>query len=92
MKEELKRVSQKDTATLKGLHDEQEIRDLKKQIRQKKHAGVIRFGHNLKVIGKNVVKVGGAVGKGLGKFVGEDPKRKGKKPRKVEEVMRDMPQ
>ena len=87
LKKELAKYSEKDQARLKSVQDQQEIRNLKRQIRKKKYAGLVHTGKNLKVIGKNMVTVTKAMGKGLGKFVGEDPKR-----RSMEEVLKDMPQ
>jgi hypothetical protein len=94
LKEELKKYSKKDEGRAKAMQEQREISDLKKQIRKKKYAGVVQTGRNLKVIGKNIVVVSKAVGKGMGKFIGEDPNKKGskKKVKTVEEVMREMPQ
>lgn len=73
--------------------EEREITDLKKQIRSKKYAEVVRVGKNLKTIGKSIYNVTKEVGKGVGKFIGENPEyKKGKKRPTVDEMMKRLPQ
>lgn len=93
LKKELARYSASDDSRLQAMKDQQEIRELKKKIREKKYVGAVQVGKNLKVIGKNVGVGLKAVGKGFGKFIGE-PNQKGskKKVKTVEEIMREMPQ
>lgn len=87
LKEELKKYTKKDEARLKIVSDQQEIARLKKEIREKKYVGVKQVGKNLKTTAKNIGTIGKAIGKGLGKFVGEDPKK-----RTVEQVIKELPQ
>lgn len=93
LKKELAKYDVKEEKVTQYIKEEREIADLKKQIRQKKYAGVVRTGKNLKTIGKNVYHVTKAVGRGVGKFIGEDPnvKKGGKKRKTVEEIMRELP-
>ena len=93
LKKELAKYSEKDDVRLKILKERQQIIELKKQIRAKKYAGLKQTGKNLKVIGKNIGVITNTIGKGMGKFVGEEPSRSRSKKRKtVEEVMRNLPQ
>jgi len=94
LKEELKKYTKSDEKRLSVVKDRQKIAQLKKQIREKKYAGIVQTGKNLKHIGKGIGKGFSAVGKGMGKFIGEEPLGKdGKKKHKtVEEMMRDLPQ
>lgn len=86
LKKELAKYSAQDDKRLKVVKDRQEIADLKSKIRKKKYAGVVQVGKNLKTIG-------GAIGKGAAKFIGEDPKKSGKKKVKsVEDLMKELPQ
>lgn len=94
LKKELAKYSIKDEGRLKVMKERQQITELKKQIRNKKYAGLKQTGKNLKVIGKNIGVITNQIGKGMGKFIGEDPNLdpKKKKRKTVEEVMRDLPQ
>ena len=94
LKKELAKYSVQDEGRLKIMKERQQITELKKQIRSKKYAGLRQTGQNLKVIGKNIGVVTNAIGKGMGKFIGEEPNQKGskKKIKTVADVMRDLPQ
>ncbi len=93
LKEELKKYSKKDEGRLRVVKDRQEIAKLKKQIREKKYAGLVQTGKNVKQISKGIGKGFGAVGKVLGKFVGEEPLGKdGKKKFDVDAVIKKLPQ
>jgi len=94
LKKELAKYSQNDEARLKIMDERKQIAELKKQIRAKKYAGLKQTGKNLKIIGKNIGIITNNIGKGMGKFIGEDPNLDPSKPRRktVEEVMRDLPQ
>ena len=93
LKKELAKYNKKEVVT-QNITEEREISDLKKQIRQKKYADLVRTGRNLKKIGKGVWHITKEVGKGVGKFIGEDPsvKKGGKKRKTVDEIMRELPQ
>ena len=93
LKKQLKKYSKKDEARLKVVKDRQEIVSLKKQIRAKKYAGVVQTGKNLKTIGKNIVVVTKSIGKGMEKFIGEEPKKKDGSPKyDVNELLKKLPQ
>ncbi len=93
LKKELAKYNVKEIVVTQKIKEEREISDLKKQIREKKFAPIVRVGKNLKTIGKNIVHVSKAVGTGVGKFIGEDPNaKKGKKRPTVEEIMKKLPQ
>lgn len=93
LKKELAKYNVKEVVVTQRIKEEREISDLKKQIRSKKYAEVVRVGKNLKTIGKNIYNVTKAVGKGVGKFIGDDPNvKKGKKRITVDEMMKKLPQ
>lgn len=93
LKKELAKYNVKDKVITQKIKDEREIADLKKQIRSKKYSEVVRVGKNLKTIGKNIYGITKVVGKGVGKFIGDDPNvKKGKKRTTVEEMMKRLPQ
>ena len=93
LKEELEKYTEKDEKRLGVVKDRQKISELKQQIRKKKYAGVMQTGRNIKQITKGIGKGFSAVGKGLGKFIGEEPLGKdGKNKYDVEEMMKKLPQ
>lgn len=94
LKKELAKYNTKEVVVTQKIKEEREIADLKKQIRKKKFAPIVRTGKNLKIIGKNIYSVTKAVGSGLGKFVvDQNPNvKKGKKRPTVDEIMRRLPQ
>lgn len=75
--------------------EKQEIKDLKKQIREKKYAKIKQTGRNLKIIGKNIGVISKNIGSGLNKALIQDP-NKAKSPTKrmktFDEIMKDLPQ
>lgn len=93
LKEELKKYTKADEKRLKVVKDKQKISELKQQIRKKKYAGIIQTGRNVKQITKSIGKGFGAVGKGMGKFVGEEQKTKDRKKKyDVNEMIKKLPQ
>jgi len=98
LKKELAKYSKHDDVRLRSMKEQQEIKDLKKQIRSKKYGGVVQAGKNVGIISKNIYGVTKSVAKGLGKagskFIGEDPNQTGskKKVKTVEEIMAELPQ
>jgi len=93
LKKELEKYTEKDNKRLGIVKDQKEIADLKKKIREKKYAGVKQAGRNLKVIGKNIVIVSKAIGKGMGEFIGEEPKKKdGSQKYNIDDLLKKLPQ
>lgn len=93
LKKELAKYTDHDNKRLGVVKDRKEIAELKRKIRAKKYAGVVQTGKNVKHIVKGIGKGFGAVGKGMGKFIGDEPLGKdGKKHKTVEEVMKELPQ
>ena len=94
LKQELAKYESVEEKRKERSKEDQEIRDLKKKIREKKYAGVKRTGKNLKIIGKNVGKIMGDVGKGLDKATKNIGKNDPKKPqnRSVSEIINSLPQ
>jgi len=93
LKKELAKFTEKDEARKKVMREQQEIKDLKKQIRKKKYGGLVQTGKNLKIIGKNIGVGAKAVGRGFEKFIGEDPNQKGSKKKvpTVDEILKKLP-
>lgn len=93
LKKELAKYNKKEDKVIQQSNEDKEIANLKKQIRSKKYTGLVRTGKNLKVIGKNIYVVSKAVGRGFGKFIGEDPNvKKGKKRKTVDQAIKELPQ
>jgi hypothetical protein len=93
LEQNLKHYNKRDNKRLKYLEERKQIKELKKQIKNKKYAGIKQTGKNLKIISSNVGRSFTAIGKGIGKF-SVDPKNKKKQGKRtsVSEIMRNLPQ
>ena len=91
LKYELETLENKKKVNTKEMEEIQEIKRLQKEIKAKKHSELARVTHNIKVIGKNIGMIGSSVGKGMEKFIGESPAKKGKT-KTIDEIMKDLPQ
>ena len=95
LKKELAKLQEIDAKKLTKYREKKEIANLKKEIREKKFAGLKRTGRNLKIIGKNTGKIMGNIGSGVGKVLGQldDQTEQGKKKakRSVQDVINSLP-
>jgi len=86
IEKDLEELEKKERVKKNQIEKKKKIKNLEKKIKEKKYGDLKRVGSNIKNIGKNL-------GKEFEKFVtGQDSKKKPKKIKSVEEVIKDLPQ